>query len=743
MNSDKGNSFRFNLRGMSCASCAGRVERAIAGMPGVEEVAVNLAMETATVRFRGEPDVAGVITAVSAAGYEAELDSGRSAEGQGNEDAIEYRGAALLAIVFAAPLAVLEMGAHFVPAFHHWLMDVAGHSALYFMYAIMATVVQFGPGMVFYRRGVPALLRAAPDMNSLVALGTSAAWLYSVVALVAPSVLPEGAVHIYFEASAVVIALVLVGRWLEMGARGRTSDAIKRLVGLQPKTARLQRGEAIEEVSLEDVKVGDRVVVRPGERLPVDGEVVEGQSYVDQSMLTGEPEPILRKAGDKVVGGTLNTTGSFVYRATRLGADSALAQIIELVRNAQANKLPIQAVVDKVTLMFVPAVLLVAAITMMIWLQLGPAPALGYAVANAVAVLIIACPCAMGLATPTSIMVGTGKGADLGILFRRGDALQTLSEATVVAFDKTGTLTEGRPTLTSILVHDSLNEAEALGLAAAVEALSEHPLARAIAGAAKARGINLYKKINDFKAIPGRGLSATVEGGAVLIGNRQLLEEGRVNVQASGEGEESQGAKSVVLLAIGGKHVATFIIEDAIRKSAKEAIDRLHAEGMRLAMISGDRRETAEAVARKLGIDEVVAEVLPAGKLEVLKELQKAGKVVFVGDGINDAPVLAAADVGIAVGSGTDVAIESAEVVLMSNDIRKVVTAIRLSKATLKNIRQNLFWAFGYNTALIPIAAGVLYPITGTLLSPVWAALAMAASSICVVLNALRLRRFE
>lgn len=743
MNAIKEKSYRFVLRGMSCASCAGRVERAIAGVTSVEAVAVNFAMATATVSFRGEADVGGVVAAVKAAGYEAELDDGGGdTEGGGSGDVIEYKSAAVLAGSLAAPLVVLEMGAHFVPSFHHWLMGVAGQSALYFVYAIMATVVQFGPGLVFYRKGVPALLRWAPDMNSLVALGTSAAWLYSMVALFAPGVLPEGAVHVYFEASAVVIALVLVGRWMEMSARGRTSDAIKRLVGLQPKVARVRRGTVIEEVALEGVKAGDLIVVRPGERLPVDGDVVSGQSYIDQSMLTGEADPVLRKEGDKVVGGTLNTRGSFEYRATRLGAESALAQIIELVRNAQASKLPIQALVDRVTLYFVPAVLLAAMVTAMIWLKFGPEPALGFAVANAVAVLIIACPCAMGLATPTSIMVGTGKGAEMGILFRRGDALQTLSEVTIVAFDKTGTLTEGRPKLTGIHLHGALSEADALGIAAAVEERSEHPLARALTEAAKTRKINLHKKISDFEAIPGFGLSAKADGEAVLIGNRRLLEARQMRVATySGEGE-SEGARSVVLLAVGEKHVATFVIEDAIRDTAREAVERLHAEGLRLAMISGDRKETAEAVARRLGIDEVIAEVLPEGKLDALKQLQKAGKVVFVGDGINDAPALAAADVGIAIGSGTDVAVESAEVVLMSSDIRKVATAIRLSKATLRNIRQNLFWAFAYNTALIPVAAGVLYPFTGTLLSPVWAALAMAASSVCVVFNALRLRRF-
>lgn len=733
--------YRFNLHGMSCASCAGRIERAIEKLATVERVAVNFAMGTATVVFREEPDCAGVEAAVAEAGYEAVRDTGEVVVAE-DSGISEYRSAVILAVVLSAPLFVVEMGSHLVPAFHHWLVGAAGQGGLYLVYAMLASVVQFGPGLVFYRKGVPALLRGAPDMNALVMLGTSAAWGYSMVAAFVPKVLPSGAAHVYFEASAVVITLVLVGRLLEASARGKTGEALRRLAGLQPRVARVRQGAGTVEKPIAAVQPGDVVLVRPGERLPVDGEVVEGQSYVDQSMLTGEPLPVLRETGDAVVGGTLNTKGSFAYRATKLGADSVLAQIIEMVRNAQGAKLPIQALVDRVTRVFVPIVMGIALVTFLVWMQFGPEPAIGFAVVNAVAVLIIACPCAMGLATPTSIMVGTGRGAELGILFKRGDALQTLSDAQIVAFDKTGTLTEGHPKLTGLVIQGDMNEGEALRLAAAVEEHSEHPLGRAIVTAASERKVNLDIEVKSFEALPGMGLRAVAEGRTVLIGNAHLLEQADVSVEQTALPSKNSGAQTHLYLAIEGRHVATFTVADAIRTTTKEAITALHNAGLRLAIISGDQRAAVEAIAADLGIDYVLADVRPDGKMEAVRQLQREGNVVFVGDGINDAPALATADIGIAVGSGTDVAIASAEIVLMSSDLRKVVTAILLSKATLANIRQNLFWAFAYNAALIPVAAGVLYPITGTLLSPVWAATAMAASSVCVVLNALRLRRF-
>jgi heavy metal translocating P-type ATPase len=737
--------YRFQLKGLSCASCAGRVERAIAAVPSVESVDVNFATSLATVTFRGQPEPDAVVHAVQQAGYEAApAPNAQAAAGDaGNDEARSYRRAALIAAGLSAPVVILEMGAHAIPSFHHALAALVAPEHLRMFLLLLTTAVQFGPGWSFYRKGLPALLRASPDMNTLVMLGTSAAWLYSAAATLAPGLLPAGADHVYFEASVAIITLVLVGRWLEAGARGRASRAIRRLAGLQPATARIQTAEGPREVAVSDVHPGDLVLLRPGEKLPVDGEVVEGASHVDQSLLTGEPVPVLRQPGDPVVGGTLNTTGSLVYRATTLGSESVLARIMDMVRSAQSGKLPIQALVDKVTAVFVPVVLGLAGITFLLWLWLGPSPALAFAVANAVAVLIIACPCAMGLATPTSILVGTGKGAGLGILFRRGDALQKLSECRIVAFDKTGTLTEGRPSLTRVVTRGSLGEKEILTLAAALEQASEHPIALAITRAAKDQSLFPVPAVTGFQACAGLGVSGQVDGRNVLIGNaRFLLENGVPAVDTTGSDAFDPEA-TLLHMAVEGRHVATLAVSDPLRPAAAEAVRTLHREGLRLAMISGDSEATARAIARRLGIDDVVAGVLPGGKVDALRRLQAEGSVAFVGDGLNDAPALAAADVGIAIGTATDVAIESAEVVLVTGDLRKVATALRLSRATLRNIRQNLFWAFGYNAALIPLAAGALYPITGTLLSPVLAASAMALSSLCVVANALRLGRFR
>ncbi|HEY6558725.1 MAG TPA: copper-translocating P-type ATPase [Polyangiaceae bacterium] len=638
---------------------------------------------------------------------------------------------------------VVETGSHFSPAVHHFLHGRIGTANLGYILFALASLVQFGPGRRFYAKGIPALLRGAPDMNSLVAIGTSAAYGYSVIATFLPSWMPKGTVGVYFEASSLIVTLILLGRYLEARSRGRTSEAIQRLIGLQPRTARLLRDGRELEVPIEAVRTGEIVVVRPGEKLPVDGVIVEGASYVNEAMITGEPAPVHKKTGSTVVGGTLNTNGSFTFRATRVGTDTMLAQIIALVETAQASKLPIQATLDRVTAWFVPAVMVLAALTFLIWLLFGPEPAVTFGLVNAVAVLIIACPCAMGLATPTSIIVGTGRAAELGVLFRNSEALQKLRNVSVVAFDKTGTLTQGQPALTDLVVKSRFSEAEVLTLMAAVEARSEHPLARAIVNAAQSRELQVPAVV-DFSAKPGFGVSGTVDGRVVHVGAARFMTE--LGVDASGFSELASAlavdAKSPLYVAIDRQLAALVAVADPIKASTREALDALRGLGVRLTMITGDNRKTAEAVARQLGISDVVADVLPDAKLATLKALRSgSAQIAFVGDGINDAPALAEADVGIALGTGTDVAIESADVVLVSGDLRGVPNAIALSQQTLRNIHQNLFWAFAYNALLIPVAAGALYPLTGWLLSPMLAGAAMALSSVFVVGNALRLKR--
>ena len=747
--------------GMSCASCVGRVEKALLKAPGVTEASVNLATGRAEVTFAGaKADPAAVTEAVRRAGYEADI---LSAAGNGSEagqkaeereareaDAREreiggLKRAVMVSAALTLPIVVLDMGSHFIPAFHHWLQATLGQQNLFYLLFVLATIVQFGPGLRFYRKGWPTLVRGTPDMNALVMLGTSAAWGYSVVATLLPQVLPAGTVHVYFEASAVIITLILLGRYMEAIAKGRTNEAIRRLIRLQAKTARVVRDGSEVEIGIEAVRVGDIVVVRPGEKIPVDGVVVAGRSYVDQSMITGEPVPERKEAGGEVVGGTINKTGSFSFRATKIGADTLLAQIVRMVEQAQGAKLPIQALVDRVTTYFVPAVIAAAAVTFAIWLMFGPSPALTFALVNAVAVLIIACPCAMGLATPTSIMVGTGKAAELGILFRRGTALQSLRNAEVIALDKTGTLTKGRPELTDLVVAPGFAKAEVLRLVASLEGRSEHPIGAAIVAAARSRGLALTDA-DGFEAEPGFGVSGAINGRHVVVGADRAMRARDLDIApfAQTAARLASEGKTPLYAAIDGRLAALLAVADRVKEGSRDAVAALHDAGLRVAMITGDNRRTAEAIARTLGIDAVIAEVLPGGKVDAVKSLQQEGrKVAFVGDGINDAPALAQADVGIAIGTGTDIAIESAEVVLMSGDLRNVPNAIALSRATIRNIKQNLFWAFAYNTSLIPVAAGVLYPAFGILLSPVVAAVAMAASSVCVVTNALRLKRFR
>ena len=737
----------LRVEGMTCASCVSRVEKALKAVPGVIDASVNLATEKATIRLISEAtEITALEAAVRGAGYDVrKVVADVSDEGK-DRRTVEMRtlkSMLVLSALLTLPLFLLEMGSHFIPGVHELIMDTIGMRNNLYLQFVLATVVLFGPGLRFFQKGVPNLLRWTPDMNSLVVLGTSAAWGYSVVATFLPGLLPPGTANVYYEAAAVIVTLILLGRYFEARAKGRTSQAIKRLVGLQPKTAFVSHGGEFVEIQISNVVVGDVIRIRPGEKIPVDGTVVDGSSYVDESMITGEPVPVQKSSDSEVVGGTINKTGSFTFKATKVGSDTLLAQIIKMVEAAQGSKLPIQALVDKVTGWFVPAVILAAVLTFVSWYVFGPSPALTFALVNAVAVLIIACPCAMGLATPTSIMVGTGRAAELGILFRKGEALQNLRETDVVALDKTGTLTKGRPELTDFISADGFDADRVLALVASLESLSEHPIAEAIVSAAKAKGVGLAT-VTNFEATPGFGVRGIVDGSDILVGADRALQLYKIDVSVFAREAERLGdtGKSPLYAAIDGRLAAIIAVSDPIKETTPQAIKALHNLGLKVAMITGDNRRTAEAIARQLGIDEVIAEVLPEGKVEAVMRLRHGSrKVAFIGDGINDAPALTEADVGLAVGTGTDIAIESADVVLMSGDLNGVPKAIALSKATILNIKQNLFWAFAYNVLLIPVAAGVLYPVNGTLMSPVFAAAAMAMSSVFVLGNALRLRR--
>ena len=738
----------LDIDGMTCAACVGRVEKALLRVPGVTGASVNLAARNARVELGDDVSVATLVAAVKKTGFDAKpaaetAESVREAAAA-NEERVLRRDV-WIAVILTLPVFVLEMGSHLIPGMHEWVMENIGHTANGWIQAVLTTAVMCGPGLRFFRKGVPALLRAAPDMNALVAMGTGAAWSFSLVALIAPGVLPEGTANVYFEAAAVIITLILVGRLLEARARGRTSEAIRRLMKIAPRTARVRRNGETVELPIAEVIVGDVIEVRPGEKIAVDGEVIEGESFVDESMITGEPVPVEKKPGAEIVGGTINARGALTLRATRVGADTVLAQIIRMVERAQGAKLPIQAMVDKVTMVFVPVVMGVAVLTFIAWMIFGTPPALSFALVCAVAVLIVACPCAMGLATPTSIMVATGRAAALGVLFRKGDALQELSRVEVVAFDKTGTLTLGRPQLTDLETAPTFARDEVLALVAAVERRSEHPIAQAIVAATREAGIAVADA-EHFEATAGHGVRAHVDGKRVEVGAGHMMRGLGMDVSAFSATAERLGdeGKSPLYAAIDGQVAAIIAVADSLKDTTVEAIRTLHEMGLKVAMVTGDNTRTAHAIARQVGIDDVAAEVLPDAKVDALTRLRGSGRrIVFVGDGINDAPALASADVGMAIGSGTDIAIESADVVLMSGDLQGVPRAIALSRATMRNIRQNLFWAFAYNAALIPLAAGVLYPAWGLLLSPVFAAAAMSLSSVFVLTNALRLRWFD
>ena len=729
---------RLDIEGMTCAGCARRAQTALAEVPGVVSAEVNFAARTAQVRyFEGMTTPEALAAATAKAGYpgtpHVEDDGQRS-----RDEITEARQRMLLALALTAPVFLIEMGGHLVPALHHWVARTIGTEMSWSIQAVLATLVLIGPGREFYRLGLPRLFKGEPDMNSLVALGSGAAWIFSTVALVAPGVLPDGARAVYYEAAAVIVTLILTGRWLEARARGRTGAAIRRLIALRPETALVETPDGPQERPVAELSVGDVIVVPPGRSLAADGTVVSGESYVDEAMITGEPVPVRRSSGDAVIGGTVNGSGALRVSVDRIGSESVLSRIVAMVEEAQGARLPIQALADRVVRVFVPAVLAVALMTVAAWLIFGPAPALSHALVAGVSVLIIACPCAMGLATPTSIMVGTGRSAELGVLFRKGAALETLAGVKVFAFDKTGTLTEGRPALTDLRAQGDWQAEDALRLAAAVERSSDHPIAKAIVAGAEHRGLTI-PTASDEEAVPGFGVTANVEGRRVLLGAPRMMAREGIDLP---EVEGTTDAGTPVWLAVDGEIAAFLSVTDPVKPDAARAVAALRADGVEVAMITGDARATAEAIASKLGITHVEAEVLPGDKQDAVRRLrERHGPVAFAGDGINDAPALAEADVGLAMGTGTDIAVEAADVVMVSGAVAGAVNARHVAARTLTNIRQNLFWAFAYNTALIPVAAGVLYPVTGTLLSPMLAAGAMALSSVFVLSNALRLRR--
>lgn len=738
--------FRIRINQMSCGACAARAQKALVSVEGIEDASVNLADESAQFTATSAKALKEAFAALAKAGYPGELtvDEDAAARREAKEtDATALRRAVLLALVLGMPVFILEMGSHLFPAMHHAIHNSIGSQTSWQLQSVLTAFLLLGPGARFFRRGIPALLRGAPDMNSLVALGSGAAFAYSALVLAAPELLPAGSRVVYFESACVIVTLILLGRWLEARAKTRTGAAIERLVGLRPETVQMDIAGKWETRPIDALGAGHRFQVRAGERIAADAVVLSGQSDVDQSMLTGEPMPVTKGEGDSVTGGTVNLDGTLVCRAVAGGKEGKLAQIIALVETAQAARLPIQDLVDRITLRFVPAVLVFATLTVLLWGLFGPEPKLPFMLVTGVSVLIIACPCAMGLATPTSIMVGTGRAAELGVLFRSGTALQHLQNVTLVAFDKTGTLTEGRPALMEIVVAEGIDKDQALAKIAAVEATSQHPLAHAIA---KAAGGLTLPDVQDGQAVPGCGVTGTAGGTLVRVGTHRWLTDAGVALDcfdAARAQAEAQG-HTVFFAAQEGSPLAMLAVADTIKPSAAEAVRGLRSRGIAVALISGDSIAAARHTATALGIDKVVAEVLPEGKIAALDSLRGEGDVTaFVGDGINDAPVLAHADVGIAVGTGTDVAIDAADVVLMNGDPMGVTVAATASRQTMRNIRQNLGWAFGYNVALIPVAAGVLYPVAGTLLSPGLAAGAMGLSSLFVLGNALRLRRLK
>lgn len=737
----------FSIKGMTCASCVNRVEKKISKVEGVEFVNVNLAAHKATVEADfSVVNTENIIKAVEEIGYEGKLIKGTEETDSSEEQQRDINklkkdfifGAILTTIVLIGSIP------HMIPAWEAWIPNWIANP---FFLLILTSFVQLGPGMRFYKSSYKVLKNKSADMNVLVAVGTTAAWAYSGAITLFPNTLvnlgfPK---EYYYDVTTVITTLIVLGRYFEAKAKGKTSVAIKKLMNLQAKTARVIRQGDEMEIPVDQVQINDEIIVRPGERIPVDGEIIKGQSTIDESMLTGESIPVDKNIGDEVIGATINKTGSFTFRATKVGKDTALSQIIRMVNEAQGSKAPIQRIVDVISAYFVPSVIVIGIISFSVWFFIGPEPTFSFALMTFIAVLIIACPCALGLATPTAIMVGTEKGAENGILVKDATSLERAHKLTTIVFDKTGTITEGKPIVTDIVTTEHYSESELLRIVASVETASEHPLGESIVNKAKECGHSLSAP-DSFEAIAGHGLTAQLENKNILVGNIKLMNNFKIQLgemETTAQRLADEG-KTPMYAAIDGQFAGIIAVADTLKKDTIQAVKSLKSMGIEVIMITGDHQRTAQAIAKQAGIENYIAEVLPEHKAEEVQKLQQQGKIVaMVGDGINDAPALAQADVGIAIGTGTDVAMETANITLMRGDITGVVTALRLSKMTMRMIWQNLGWAFGYNVVLIPVAAGLLYPIFGLLLNPMLAGAAMAFSSVSVVLNTLRLRRFK
>jgi Cu+-exporting ATPase len=738
-------SIEIPVYGMECASCVQNVEKALLGTRGVTKAAANLATEKVRVEYiPSEINIKGIKKIIEGAGYKV-LEIPHEEEMQDVERIVREKNYRALKRKFFIGLFFALI--IFSGSSTHWFPWIPDFLKNFYVLWALATPVQFWIGWQFYKGAWGAFRHRNADMNTLIAVGTSAAYFYSVAAIVFPSLFSSAGIEpkVYFDTSAIIIVLILFGRLLEARAKGQTSEAIRKLVGLQPKTASVLRDGQEKDIPVEEVVVGDLVLVRPGEKIPVDGTVKEGKSSVDESMITGESIPVRKKTGDEVIGATINKTGSFRFEATKVGKDTALAQIIKLVQNAQGSKAPIQRMADIIAGYFVPIVISIAISAFVVWFVFGPQPALTFALLNFVAVMIIACPCALGLATPTAVMVGTGKGAEYGILIKGGESLEIAHKIDTIVFDKTGTLTKGEPEVTDILPMNSLTTDAILRYAGSAEKASEHPLGEAILKMAQEKKVDLADPV-DFNAIEGQGIEARVDGRSILMGNKKLMMDRGIGIGEleSVAAQMASEGKTPIYIVADERMSGLIAVADTLKENSPQAVEKLKNLGLKVIMLTGDNKKTAEAIAGKAGIEEVLSEVLPEDKVHEIKRLQSGGKrVAMVGDGINDAPALAQADIGIAIGSGTDVAVEASDITLIRDDLEGVVSAIELSKKTIKIIKQNLFWAFVYNTAGIPVAAGVLYPFFGILLNPIYASAAMAFSSVSVVSNSLRLRRIK